>query len=336
MCECNDQLQGTDGVRIRLNTVRIVSCRRAGGGVQSQRVFLLLHVLSSVAELSVLHSTSQWFTGSQPPQSRHWEYMNVSNRTSRSSWWERSSVHENRRMYWPPAGEKSRPKKKRLESEWEVIASLRLSGPNPTPPRLNSTEQDVPDVAFLRWRRRDMAGQGKKINWSSSRRLGSDSTTTSEVSHANECHFQTDVGGIYITTWTPTWKKKEKNSHFFHPSITYFRLIELIFCVFHALPASERTPATYSCASLTSFTHGACKTRDTGTALRFPSTPRHHQLFLPGVHWIRSRQPSPQEGDYTNLCKACKWFILQYTTKGFLQHRRQDEEREDERPWDLQ
>lgn len=27
--------------------------------------------------------------------------------------------------------------------------------------------------------------------------------------------------------------------------------------------------------------------------------------------------PSPHEGDYTNLCKACKWFILHSTTKGF-------------------
>lgn len=30
------------------------------------------------------------------------------------------------------------------------------------------------------------------------------------------------------------------------------------------------------------------------------------------------RLPSPHEGDYTNLCKACKWFIVQSTTRGFF------------------
>lgn len=60
-----------------------------------------------------------------------------------------------------------------------------------------------------------------------------------------------------------------------------------------------------------------------------------HEPFHTLAHSESDRLPSPHEGDYTNLCKACKWFILQSTTKGFffffLQHCGQDKERERER-----
>lgn len=51
------------------------------------------------------------------------------------------------------------------------------------------------------------------------------------------------------------------------------------------------------------------------------------------AHTESDRLPSPHEADYTNLCKACKWFILQSTTKGFfttLRTRQGERERERE------
>lgn len=74
-------------------------------------------------------------------------------------------------------------------------------------------------------------------------------------------------------------------------------------------------------------THVACNAYDTVTNSVQVSVSIHHAVC--SAHTVNmnssslgpsesDRQPSPLEGDYTNLCKACKWFILQSTTKGFF------------------
>lgn len=89
---------------------------------------------------------------------------------------------------------------------------------------------------------------------------------------------------------------------------------------------------------VTAFPH-TCKACDTVTNCVQVSVSTQHACLARTVNMNSSslapsesdRLPSPHEGDYTNLCKACKWFILQSTTKGFFttpRTRRGERERE--------
>ncbi len=77
---------------------------------------------------------------------------------------------------------------------------------------------------------------------------------------------------------------------------------------------------------LPSSTHVACKACNTVTNCIQVSVSTQHTCLARTVNTNSStpapsesvQLPSPHEGDYTNLCKACKWFILQSTTKGFF------------------
>lgn len=74
------------------------------------------------------------------------------------------------------------------------------------------------------------------------------------------------------------------------------------------------------------FTHVAQK-QDDGVTVTNCTQVFPHQKHICDAHNMNSsslvlsesdRLPSPHEGDYTNLCKACKWFIVQSTTRGFF------------------